>query len=74
MDAYCNHSNLLASQVRFFLGPGQGHPIGPDDTVEGLGLEDQGLIDVIVPRPASAAPPAAAAAPSDTRSAGEAAA
>eukprot|EP00969_Alexandrium_andersonii_P238061 10508035-Alexandrium_andersonii.AAC.1 len=65
MDAYCAHSSLHASQVRFLLGLGQGQPIAPDDTAEGLGLEGQGLIDVVVSRPASAAPPAADAAPAE---------
>merc|ERR1712054_178449 len=43
MDAYCSRLGLQASQVRFMV---DGERIGPDDTAEKLGLEDEDLIDV----------------------------
>merc|ERR1712017_31927 len=43
MDAYCNRLGLQAQQVRFMV---DGERIGPDDTAEKLGLEDEDLIDV----------------------------
>merc|ERR1711935_1327601 len=43
MDAYCSRLGLQASQVRFMV---DGERIGPDDSAEKLGLEDEDLIDV----------------------------
>merc|ERR1712188_358914 len=43
MDAYCSRLGLQASQVRFMV---DGERIGPDDTADKLGLEDEDLIDV----------------------------
>merc|ERR1712139_152257 len=43
MDAYCSRLGLQSSQVRFMV---DGERIGPEDTAEKLGLEDEDLIDV----------------------------
>ena len=45
MNAYCSRFGLQSSQVRFMV---DGERIGPDDTAEKLGLEDEDLIDVAV--------------------------
>jgi len=43
MDAYCSRLGLQSAQVRFMV---DGERIGPDDTADKLGLEDEDLIDV----------------------------
>jgi len=53
MDAYCSRLGLQASQVRFMV---DGERIGPDDSAEKLGLEDEDLIDVAMEQTGGVSP------------------
>merc|ERR1712187_109341 len=57
MDAYCSRLGLQSSQVRFMV---DGERIGPEDTAEKLGLEDEDLIDVAMEQTGGMADGAAA--------------